>query len=146
MNSLIKNTILSAAVAATTLAALPAEARDQWRDHRDRRVHGSAHNERFVAGLAGFAIGAIIVGAIAAQSDDEPVVSKNPYRHPRPRPDRDYGDLGELEGALADAGQSSLEPWSRAWFRYCEDRYRTFDGQTGTYVGYDGREHFCNAG
>jgi hypothetical protein len=28
--------------------------------------------------------------------------------------------------------------------RYCYDRYRSFDGRSGTYVGYDGMRHFCN--
>ena len=39
--------------------------------------------------------------------------------------------------------RGALEPWSREWFRYCESRYRSFDPGSGTFVGYDGREHFC---
>jgi len=40
----------------------------------------------------------------------------------------------------------SYEPWTQSWYRFCSQRYRSFDPNTGTYVGYDGREHFCTAG
>ena len=29
--------------------------------------------------------------------------------------------------------------------RYCSDRYRSFDPNTGTFVGYDGVRRFCEA-
>ncbi len=38
-----------------------------------------------------------------------------------------------------------LEPWSPEWYDYCSDRYRSFSPRSGTFVGYDGREHFCTA-
>ena len=41
--------------------------------------------------------------------------------------------------------RAQLEPWSPEWFRYCGDRYRSFNPDTGTFVGYDGDEHFCVA-
>jgi hypothetical protein len=40
----------------------------------------------------------------------------------------------------------ALEPWTPEWYRYCEDRYRSFNARTGTFTGYDGRRHFCTAG
>lgn len=39
----------------------------------------------------------------------------------------------------------SLEPWSRDWYRYCDNKYRSFNPRTGTYRGFDGRDHFCRA-
>ncbi len=39
----------------------------------------------------------------------------------------------------------SVEPWTREWFRYCSQRYRSFNPDTGTYRGYDSRDHFCVA-
>ncbi|PWV97627.1 BA14K-like protein [Hoeflea marina] len=39
----------------------------------------------------------------------------------------------------------SIEPWTPAWYRYCDNRYRSFNDRTGTYRGYDGRDHFCVA-
>jgi hypothetical protein len=29
------------------------------------------------------------------------------------------------------------------WEAYCVSRYRSFDPITGTYLGYDGRRHYC---
>ena len=40
----------------------------------------------------------------------------------------------------------TFEPWSPEWYRFCEDSYRSFNPRTGTFRGYDGREHFCVAG
>ena len=40
----------------------------------------------------------------------------------------------------------SYEPWTRPWYDYCSQRYRSFNPDSGTFVGYDGREHFCVAG
>ena len=34
-------------------------------------------------------------------------------------------------------------PWTPEWYGYCEARYASFDPSTGTFVGYDGYEHFC---
>ncbi len=30
-----------------------------------------------------------------------------------------------------------------AWLDYCFSRYRSFDPRSGTYLGYDGRRHYC---
>ena len=34
-------------------------------------------------------------------------------------------------------------PWTEDWFAYCHSRYRSFNPRSGTYLGYDGYEHFC---
>lgn len=141
----LKKTILSVAVAATTFAAIPAEAGDRWRDNRHYRERHNSDGDLVAAGIVGLALGALAVGAINANRE-EPVYG-NPYRHPRPRPNRDYVIIDEAPQVISseDIYDSGIEPWSRAWFRYCENRYRSFDPQSGTYVGYDGRERFCNA-
>jgi hypothetical protein len=141
--NLVKKIILSVAVAATTLSAIPAEAGDRWRGHHRHRSHHDSDGALVAAGVLGLALGALAVGA--ATSNDEPV-EVNPYRHPRPRPDRDivYGEMTELVDGQEAYGPA-FEPWSRSWFRYCEQRYRSFDPETGTYMGYDGRSHFCDA-
>ena len=59
MNRIFKTAILSAAIAATTLATLPAANADEWRHHR-RHHHGDA----LAAGVLGLAAGALIVGAL----------------------------------------------------------------------------------
>ncbi len=39
----------------------------------------------------------------------------------------------------------AAEPWSAGWYSYCRSKFRTFNAKTGTYHGYDGRDHFCVA-
>jgi len=39
----------------------------------------------------------------------------------------------------------AIEPWTDEWFDYCRARYRSFNGRTGTYTGYDGIKYFCQA-
>lgn len=59
------------------------------------------------------------------------------------------GVLGGLIGQAFRPGregedvEGDLEPWSKAWFAYCTDKYRSFDPRTGRYLGYDGDFHFC---
>lgn len=36
-----------------------------------------------------------------------------------------------------------LEPWTRAWYNACSDRYRSFDPDTGTWIDRNGNERFC---
>lgn len=38
---------------------------------------------------------------------------------------------------------AGTEPWSPAWYDYCRSKFRTFDDQTGTFMGFDGQRHFC---
>lgn len=146
--NILKKTILCVAVAATTLTAIaPADAGERWRDHRYRRERNS-DGDLVAAGIVGLAIGALAAGALNANRN-EPTYG-NPYRHPRPRPSRDYviDDAPQIissDDLYEPSYDASYEPWSRAWYRYCANRYRSFDPQTGTYVGYDGRERFCNA-
>ncbi|MBN9073708.1 MAG: BA14K family protein [Rhizobiales bacterium] len=155
--TILKNTILGVVLAATALATVPANAQD-WRlrhghhgwhnnggwnggqhwnrgdwnggqrwNHggwRGNRWHDN-HGDAVAAGIAGLALGAIAAGALA---DRGPV-----YDSPPPRYQPRY------------AYEGSLRPWSRAWYRYCDQRYRTFDPGSGTYIGNDGREHFCVA-
>lgn len=134
MNRLIKTAILSAAVAATTLAALPAaNAGDgYWRKGRHYHHHSDS-GDLAVAGVLGLAAGALAVGLT---SQPALVYYERPYRQPvRQYPERVY--LDDYAGGL--------EPWSDEWYDYCSDRYRSFDPRSGTFVGYDGREHFCVA-
>lgn len=38
---------------------------------------------------------------------------------------------------------ASTEPWSPGWYEYCRGKFRSFDAKSGTYLGYDGKRHFC---
>lgn len=142
MNRLFRTTVLSAAVLATTLATLPAEARDRHGRHEPRRPHHhrmtSNTDAAVAAGILGLAVGAIVMSTLAQPEPKGPIYRGDPlddpnYFPPAPRP-------------VSANGAMSLEPWSDAWFDYCETRYRSFDPNTGTYTGYDGRKHFCVGG
>ena len=62
MNRIFKTAILGAALAATTLAALPAANADEWR----HRHHGRHHKgDAIAAGVVGLAAGALIAGALS---------------------------------------------------------------------------------
>lgn len=69
------------------------------------------------AGAIGFAAGAIVGGALA-----------QPRYYYAPAPRTVY---------------VGVRPWSRRWYEYCADRYRSFDARSGTFLGHDGRRHFC---
>ncbi len=110
-------TLTIAALAASVFAmSLPtAEA-----GHRRHRHHHHHHNGA-AAAIIGLGFG-VIIGSVLAQprygngygAYDEPV--RYPYR---PR------------------------PWTEEWFIYCDEKYKTFDPQTGKFRGYDGNLHFC---
>lgn len=35
------------------------------------------------------------------------------------------------------------QPWTRAWYRYCTSKFRSFNPRTGYYTTYSGRKRFC---
>jgi hypothetical protein len=145
MKPAFRNAILSAAAAATCLAAIPAEAGPRWH-HRDRVVvRQDGGGDLLAAGIIGLAAG-VIVGGIVAGSQQPAPVDANPYRHPRPQPDRDY--FPPAPAAYQDDhayGPRGAEPWSREWYRYCSARYRSFDPATGTFTTFGGEQRFCVA-
>jgi hypothetical protein len=99
--------------------------------HRVPRNHDN--KDAIVLGIIGLGVGAIIGGAIANSHNNPPVVY-------RPAPDiRHYREPRVVHGG------GSFEPWTKSWFRYCSNKYRSFNASTGTFRGYDGRDHFCVA-
>lgn len=148
MNSMFKTAILTTAVAAMTLTALPAANAGEWRRH-----HRHSNGDAIAAGVVGLAAGALIAGALSnprpayatgGYYDDgyygDDYYEQRRYVRPRPAPVRNYYPVRRQV-----VYKGGLEPWSREWVRYCSNRYRTFDARTGTFVGYDGQEHFCAA-
>ena len=69
------------------------------------------------AGLIGLGVGAVLGSALTPKT----VYVAPPARPVRYRP----------------------EPWTEDWYAYCHSRYRSFNPRSGTYLGYDGYEHFC---
>jgi len=140
MNRIFKTAILSAAVVATTLATLPAANAGDWRRHGHYHGNGDA----VAAGVLGLAAGALIGGALA---NDQPPPGADRYYdyydrdvRVRPAPVRRY-----YEEPRVVYNEGYAEPWTRGWYDYCSDRYRTFNARTGTFTGNDGEQHFCTA-
>lgn len=113
---------LAAALVALTILtlAMPAEA---GRRGYGRHHHGGNGWNAVGAGLLGFGVGAIVGSALTPR---EVYVAPPP---PRPT-------------YYTPAGYGP-PPWTPDWYTYCYSRYRSFDPNSGTFIGYDGYEHFC---
>lgn len=140
MNRYLKSAVLAFAVAATTLSSFgAAEARD-----RDHWRHGRHHNNdaAWAAGAAGLVTGVIVGNAIA----NTPRYDDGYYREPPRRVyvEPEYRPVRRVYRERVVVG--TLEPWSPEWYDFCENTYRSFNPRSGTFVGYDGMEHFCVAG
>jgi hypothetical protein len=144
MNKVLKTIVLSVAVAATSLTATAGivEARDRnrdgyWREdgYQYRRHRRHRNDDALIGGALGLATGVIIGGALASQPRyvEPRYVEPDYYPEPEPR-------------VIYRRPVATYEPWTQSWYDYCSRRYRSFNSTTGTFVGYDGREHFCVAG
>lgn len=144
MNRIVRNAVLSAAVAATTLAVMPAEAGQRWHDRGRGPVvvqHQPDAGAVVAAGILGLAIGAIAVGAA---SNRQPAYD-NSYRHPRPRPQREYFPAAPTSHPGRYADTRAYATWSPEWYRWCSENYRSFDPARGTYTLRPGVERLCVA-
>ena len=88
------------------------------------QVRGGRDGAALAAGLA---TGLIVGGLLSAPHYYE---GPYPYYHRSyyPPPPPFYGPVGYA---------------APGWEAYCFSRYRSFDPISGTYLGYDGRRHFC---
>jgi hypothetical protein len=153
MNRLAKAFVLAVASLATVFAT----ASTASADHRGWRHHHGSNGDALAAGVIGLAAGAIIGGAIAESRANDRVYYVDPPRYrpnyyeqrpvyypPAPR----YYEPAPVYRAprySRPVVYGGYEPWSRGWYDYCSSRYRSFNPSTGTYRGYDGRDHFCTA-
>ncbi|MEZ5827456.1 MAG: BA14K family protein [Hyphomicrobiales bacterium] len=123
--------IAAALVGLTVLTmAAPAEAGRGGRYVQNNYYRGGYghyhHNDGWNAvgaGLLGFGVGAIVGSALTPR---EVVVA------PPPPPPTYY--------TPATYGPPA---WTPDWYSYCYSRYRSFNPNTGTFVGYDGVVRFC---
>ncbi|MGL4490305.1 MAG: BA14K family protein [Rhizobiaceae bacterium] len=148
MNRFVKSAVAAIAGLASTIVPMAnANAGDWYYDEDgilvERHVvvrHRHNNDDAVAAGIIGLAAGALIVGAISE--------SRRDYR-----PRRVYRQVPAYD-AYPDAPppprepyvvqyNEQVEPWSREWYRYCSNRYRSFNPETGTFRGYDGRTRFC---
>ncbi|MGV8938865.1 MAG: BA14K family protein [Allorhizobium sp.] len=147
MTRFAKITLLSVAVAAAiTSIAPPAMADGYYRQRHHQRDRGG--NDAAVLGLFGLAAGVAVGAAIANNSGPryvepdyvDPRYQRGPYLEGR------VGEVDDYPPPPRARASYVLQPWTPDWYEYCANRYRSFDSQSGTYVGYDGRPHMCTAG
>ncbi|UUP16324.1 BA14K family protein [Nitratireductor thuwali] len=156
MTTIFRNSVLAAAVAATALSAVPAQAGDGWHGHRhDRRIHvqRDRSGDALVAGIAGLAVGAIVGGMLAQPARPQRTYIDPPYDpYARPayrayeEPQYRYRTYDYYPAAPARRSvnvSARFEPWSREWFRACSAKYRSFNPSTGTFTTYGGEKRFC---
>lgn len=146
--------LATAIVSAGITSASPALAGGR---HGHREPVGRVNDDAVALGLFGLAAGVIAGSVIASQprapryiepAYEPPSYYEEPdyapdYRYDRRGPGYAYDQEFPPPPARSNAG---LQEWSPEWYRYCSDRYRSFDPRSGTFLGYDNRRHFCTAG
>lgn len=107
-----------------------------------KHVAPKRHNnvdKAIILGLFGLAAGAAIAHSanknkqVQPNHSYQPQYQRNNYYPPAPNSTASYSANGRYA------------PWSASWYQYCENRYRSFNPTTGTFRGYDGKDHFCVA-
>ena len=127
-----------AAPVPTGTAALKSALASDVIDVRSRR------GSRGAGIAAGIATGLILGGIIGSQSYSRNYYGGSYYGGPPPvyyGPQVFYppGYYGPVYGP-------AYRPYygrPAGWLAYCASRYRSFDPVSGTYMGYDGRRHYC---
>ena len=96
-----------------------------WRGDRGYYRHHRRSNRNAAIGgaVAGLALGAIIAGA----------ASQPRYVERRYVPVQPGGHHVGYRPA----------PWTAEWYRYCSQRYRSFDARSGTFQPYHGPRQLC---
>lgn len=107
------------------------------RDTRHQQKRRNKNGEWVAAGVIGLAVGAIIANELTKKQQpiQAPQISNAFPPTPRAVSNRQDNNVITLE--------SAFQPWSQGWYEWCDDRYRSFNANTGTYRGYDGLNHFC---
>jgi hypothetical protein len=105
----------------------------------------------FASGILGFTLGTIIGGALASPRYGRPYY---PYYYDDPGYRRGYYGRQYYGRGLYDRGYYGRGYYRRPSYsarnsidfhvQRCLDRYRSYDPGSDTFMGYDGRRHYCN--
>ena len=138
MNRIANTLLLTATAAALSLSAVSEASADSWRHHHN--------NDAWVGGAVGLATGLVVGSAIANANQPRYYYDEPRYAEPVYKPEYEAVPVYRAPPRYYAPVRAGIEPWTPQWQRYCSYRYRTFDPGTGTFIGNDGREHFCTAG
>ena len=93
--------------------------------------HGGYGGAAVGAGIAGLAAGALIGGAVATQG----YYGGNGYGY--------GGGYGYQPAPVYQTEEVEAAPVGGDEEAYCANRYRSYDPESGTYLGFDGARHPC---
>ncbi|MCB8839636.1 BA14K family protein [Aurantimonas sp. VKM B-3413] len=97
-----------------------------WRHHND----GAA----LAAGIGGLALGALIGGAVASPRYYGPGYAPD-YYYGRPVPVERVYPLHRVRPGVRSVSAEHVAA--------CARHYKSYDARTDTFLGYDGRRHYC---
>lgn len=124
------------------------------RNHNRNRSYNNNHyynNRRYYYrggyGWGWWAPSAVAAGVVAGAVLAAPVYAAPVYAAPSVT----YyeGAAGRIETRVGSSADGGVPPaggyaaFSPGWYDYCSSKYRSFDPDTGTYLGYDGLRHYC---
>lgn len=127
MKSLIRTVALATALAAVALVPVAGAQSNNWQHHNgyqnhdNNRANNSYRGDRSYRGYRG-----------------------DRYYHHNDN-GAALGLLGGLAAGAVIGGVIGGQQRTQGWYDYCARTYRSFNPQTGTYRGYDGRDHACVA-
>ncbi|WP_336276503.1 BA14K family protein [Bartonella sp. CB178] len=129
--------------------------REQHSVHREQKTHSYAHTEHhghvnrkyihnyyttrndsgdtLAAGILGLAAGALLGNALKKNEQPKVVYQVSP------QPTIIY------QAPPSIVYQTVQQPLASGWLQYCKEKYRSFNPETGTFKGRDGKDHFCYA-
>ncbi|WP_455476446.1 BA14K family protein [Bartonella sp. B17] len=138
--------------------------RERHQVHREQKTHRYTHTENhkhvvhnhhyinrndsgdtLAAGIFGLAAGALI-GNVLTKSKSPQVIYQVA---PEPQRQVVYQTVPQAQVIYktvpTETYQTVQQPLASNWLQYCKNKYRSFNEKTGTFKGYDGKEHICYA-
>lgn len=120
MRNFVRTLVLAVSAAAVVLSAMPAVEASE-RHLRRYTEHNERVGEMRRAGILGLAVGATILAMLSDEATDYTDPDQNPYRKPRPAPDRPFFSTLPIIHPASGAG------YGPAWLHVCKSSYRSFD-------------------
>ncbi|SNY94197.1 BA14K-like protein [Cohaesibacter sp. ES.047] len=109
-----------------------------------------AANGRKAAFVAGLVAGAVGAAALYSASKHRWSRVRNHYHRGHWRGCHIHNGIRHCHGRKGPSYRRSSpvhygrpRPWTRAWYRYCHSKYRSFNPRTGYFTTYSGHKRFC---
>ena len=110
-------------------------------------TQAEAKNGRRGAFVAGLVIGAVGAAAIYHHNDRRWGRVQNHYHRHYYKGCHTHNGVRHCHRARTystrPVNYGRPKAWTRAWYRYCSNKYRSFNPRTGYFTAYSGRKRFC---